>query len=112
MAGVSSICFDPVPFNESTIRTAVEPRTGVFVLGPLLGAVIRVKHVGCARTNLRETLLSLAPPGPSELHVVWSYCDSPEIAETLRELLTTKYLGRSQEPRERIADDVNPPSSQ
>ena len=84
----------------------------MFVLGPLKGDVIRVKHVGCARTNLRETLLSLVPPGPSELYIVWSYCDSPEVAETLREVLTVKYLKKAAESREHIAEDVNPPSSQ
>ena len=112
MAGESSLCFDPVPFNESNIRTAVEPRIGVFVLGPLAGNVIRVRHVGCAKRDLRETLLALVPPCASELHVVWSYCDTAEMAETLEELLHTKYLGGPTESRERGADDASPPSSQ
>lgn len=91
---------------------AVEPRIGVFVLGPLKGNVIRVKHVGCAKRDLRETLLALVPPTSTELHVVWSYCDTVQVAETLRELLQIKYLGKPQESRERAADDASPPSSQ
>ena len=111
MAGASSLCLDPVPFNESNILAAVEPRIGVFVLGPLSGAVIRVRHVGYSKSDLRETLLSLLPPLPSELHVVWSYCETVEMAETLKELLYNKYLVRSQGSRERTPDDLKPPSS-
>jgi hypothetical protein len=102
---VSSFCFDPIPFDESNVRAAVEPRTGVYVLGPLCGTVIRAKHVGCARSNLRETLLSLTPPEMSDLHLIWSYCESPEMAETLRELLCAKYLRHAEESRARVGDD-------
>lgn len=112
MAGESSLCVDPVLLTEPNIRMSVEPRIGVFVLGPLIGNVIRVRHVGCARHDLRETLLSLVPPNPSELYVVWSYCDTVEVAETLQELLQFKYLKRSPDSRERKADDAGPSSSQ
>ncbi len=112
MAGESSLCVDPVLLSESNIRMMVEPLIGVFVLGPLIGDVIRVKHVGCAKHDLRETLLSLVPPTASELYVVWSYCDTVEMAETLQELLQSKYLKRLPESRERRADDAGPPSSQ
>jgi hypothetical protein len=112
MAGVSSLCFDPIPFNESNIQQQVEPRIGVFVLGPLAGDVIRAKQVGCARRDLRETLLSLVSPAPTELHFVWSYCDTVELAETLQELLQSKYLKTPQESRERGAGGATPQSSQ
>ncbi len=112
MAGESSLCVDPVLLSESNIRISVEPRIGVFVLGPLIGDVIRVKHVGCARQDLRETLLALVPPAPSELYVVWSYCDTVEVAETLQELLQSKYLKPSPASRDRKTDEVGPPSSQ
>jgi len=112
MAGESTLCVDPVLLSESNIRMMVEPLIGVFVLGPLIGDVIRVKHVGCAKHDLRETLLSLVPPTASELYVVWSYCDTVEMAETLQELLQSKYLKRLPESRERRADDAGPPSSQ
>jgi hypothetical protein len=112
MAGESCLCVDPVLLSEPNIRLLVEPRIGVFVLGPLNGNVIRVKHVGCATHDLRETLLSLVPPSASELYVVWSYCDTVEIAETLQELLQSKYLKRSSDSRERRVDDASPPSSQ
>ena len=106
MAGVSSHCFDPVPFNEPNIRKEVEPRIGVFVLGPLAGTVIRAKHVGCAKRDLRETLLSQVLTSFAGWYMVWSYCETVEMAETLQELLQTKYLGKPQDASGRSADKV------